>query len=356
MDGAVTAVEFGGRRLHCPHADLIPRHTGEERGRLDENGGFAYPVLLYRDTTLGLDDCVLDGHGRLGSAARTGAAVEFKHLGDMTTEEARTLAEHLEDDRRHETLDVVRARRERRVKRVAELRAAGMSTRAIAAEVGVSQPQVLRDLREATDTGVSVEPERVTGLDGKSRPASKPKVDPPDVDEWDSWETEEGESLSESATEFDAPAEEAEQDGEAPPPQDETLPQPSHDASRPAKPDWMKPGNNLDKDHPYYDLLVKFSTLSAAVTAAIRNPEDRRLYEALKQLSLVHRKTLMVDHKSIRVEGDEVKGGGFRFVGLGPLRAVIRLAGTRVKALTFDQVAKEFDRANESDARGEGEE
>ena len=359
MDGAVTAVEFGGRRFYCPHADLVPRHTGDERERLDENGGFVYPVLLYRDTTLGLDDCVLDGHGRLGSASRTGAAVEFKHLGDMTTEEARTLAEHLEDDRRHETQDVVRARRERRVRRVAELRAAGMSTRAIAAEVGVSQPQVIADIREATDKGLSVEPERVTGLDGKSRPASKPKVDPPDVDEWDSWEPEEGESLPESATEFDAPAEEAEQDGEAPPPQDETPPQPSHDASRPHRTNWLVPGGKpVDPDHPFCDVLKKFTALSAALTRVLRGEHGKHLVDALVEVGTHPHRVPLVAFTSDVIDGLEVRRGTVRFVGLYALRCLVNDVGNWKRDRKPGQALAAFKRhATEAEqVVGEGEE
>ena len=62
---------------------------------------------------------------------------------------------------------------------VAELRGAGMSTRAIGSALGVDQSTVVRDL--ATDASASVEaPERVTGLDGRERPAAMPR--PPIVD------------------------------------------------------------------------------------------------------------------------------------------------------------------------------
>lgn len=360
MDGAVTAVEFGGRRFHCPHADLIPRHTGEERGRLDENGGFVYPVLLYRDTTLGLDDCVLDGHGRLGSAARTGAAVEFKHLGDMTTEEARTLAEHLEDDRRHETQDVVRARRERRIKRVVELRAEGKSIRAIAGEMGVSTTQVVRDISDSGVTGVT--PESVTGKDGKEYPASKPKVEPPDVDEWDSWESEEDDSLPESATAFDVPAEEseaAEQDGEEPPPPDETLPQPSHDASRPHRTNWLVPGGRpADPDHPFCDVLKKFTGLSAALTRALRGEHGKHLVEALVEVGTHPHRVPLVAFTSDVIDGLEVRRGTVRFVGLYALRCLVNDVGNWKRDRKPGQALRKFkDYAGEAEqVAGEGEE
>lgn len=58
---------------------------------------------------------------------------------------------------------------------VAELRSAGMSTRGIASATEMSEPTVRRRI-EATASNDAVEmPDRVIGLDGKSRPASMPK-------------------------------------------------------------------------------------------------------------------------------------------------------------------------------------
>lgn len=62
---------------------------------------------------------------------------------------------------------------------VAELRQVGMSQRAIAGSLGVSQPTVLNDLRRASDQDLSVEaPARVTSLDGRERPATQPPKAP----------------------------------------------------------------------------------------------------------------------------------------------------------------------------------
>lgn len=58
-----------------------------------------------------------------------------------------------------------------RPKAVAELRSAGMSTRAIGAALGVGKSTVDRDLSSVPDGTV---PERVVGLDGKERPATRP--------------------------------------------------------------------------------------------------------------------------------------------------------------------------------------
>lgn len=69
---------------------------------------------------------------------------------------------------------------------VGELSAAGMSTRAIAPIVGVSQQQVAKDRREADrlTPEASVDPDRkVMSLDGRQRPATQPPHPAP-LDEW----------------------------------------------------------------------------------------------------------------------------------------------------------------------------
>lgn len=56
---------------------------------------------------------------------------------------------------------------------ISELRAAGMSTRGIAAATDLSQPTIRRRLSESTGSSDSVD--RVIGLDGRERPAKMPK-------------------------------------------------------------------------------------------------------------------------------------------------------------------------------------
>lgn len=57
---------------------------------------------------------------------------------------------------------------------VAELRLSGMSQRAIGAALGVDQKTVSNDLRAlATEENSSVQPERITSLDGRERPAAR---------------------------------------------------------------------------------------------------------------------------------------------------------------------------------------
>lgn len=83
---------------------------------------------------------------------------------------------------------MVRLDREQRREIVAEMRQAGMSTRAIASGLGVGNKTVARDLasvsgdtddEESTDAFASVErPTTVTSLDGRQRPATRSPREP----------------------------------------------------------------------------------------------------------------------------------------------------------------------------------
>lgn len=81
-------------------------------------------------------------------------------------------------------------RREERPEIVADLRAEGMSTRAIAAATGVSNATISRDLSGVTD----VTPEPVTGTDGKTYQTTRPNLtvvtdpEPVEVLPYDQWE------------------------------------------------------------------------------------------------------------------------------------------------------------------------
>lgn len=66
---------------------------------------------------------------------------------------------------------------EHRAKAVAELRLSGMSQRAIGTALGVSVATVNRDLGTVPDETV---PDRITGLDGREQPASRPQSPAPE--------------------------------------------------------------------------------------------------------------------------------------------------------------------------------
>jgi ParB-like chromosome segregation protein Spo0J len=113
---------------------------------------------------------IIDGHHRATVADKLGVTYRVDVIPVADDDQARELARTLNADRRHLTED---QRREVAV----TLRRAGHSERAIAGALGVSQPTVHRDIERATDSLESVElPDRVTGLDGKSRPARRPTI------------------------------------------------------------------------------------------------------------------------------------------------------------------------------------
>jgi hypothetical protein len=68
---------------------------------------------------------------------------------------------------------------EHRAKAITELRMAGMSTRAIAATVNLSQSAVTRDVRQLSQKTQLEQPQTVRGLDGRERPAAQPNKPAP---------------------------------------------------------------------------------------------------------------------------------------------------------------------------------
>lgn len=153
----------------CKEYTVLP---DEELDRMAANmraHGFAVYLPILR-----LNGQILDGRNRFLAAGRAGVPPVYHDLPDDTDPE--TVVGLCNDDRRHETPETVRARRQARVGRVAAKKRSGMSTRQIAEEEGVSQSQVVADLRAATEQGCSVDPPdgKVTGADGKTRPARRP--------------------------------------------------------------------------------------------------------------------------------------------------------------------------------------
>lgn len=102
----------------------------------------------------------LDGHHRSRIADGLGVSYRVDLMNVEDDEAAYEIARTLNADRRHMDPE------QRREVEVA-LREAGHSLRAIGGAVGVSHEQVRNDLSTVNDLTV---PERVTGLDGKSRP------------------------------------------------------------------------------------------------------------------------------------------------------------------------------------------
>lgn len=314
----IRVIEVGGQVYHCTLSGRFRRHTPEELDGVRESvrvRGVQVPIRLYHDTDLDLGGCVLDGEGRLTVVAELDSLslnVPTYYHGSLSTDEAYELAKTLNDCRRHDDPEAVRRRRQERIGKVAELRQEGKSLRAIADEVGVSAPQVLRDLEDAEEAGVTpVTPDRVTGQDGKTYPAASPEPE----DRGDAWEPPE-DGGSDDLCGSDA-------DDELAPPVD-TPPQPSLEASRtPAR--RQGPPPVLDKSHPFYDLLNALAGLSGRFTRAMASEHGAKLKDYLTRVQL--QKPVaprMVEHRAITIEG---KSYGARFVHLRGLYRLVRMAG-----------------------------
>lgn len=140
--------------------DALPGHITDALRASIERFGVLVPVVTDQHGT------VLDGHHRKAIADQ----LRVKYRVDVITvagdDEAREIARTLNSDRRQLTED-------QRRDVAAALRGQGHSLRAIAGALGVGKSTVERDLATVPSGTV---PERVTGLDGKSRPARRPVI------------------------------------------------------------------------------------------------------------------------------------------------------------------------------------
>ena len=305
---------------HCPFSERFVRHVGEELEWLDESDRFHYPVLIYRDATLDLDNCVLDGEGRLESALRTGAAIEFRHLGNLSHDEATRQADLIFYGRRHQSLETVRRKRQ---ERVAQKRSEGKSLRTIAAEEGISESQVRNDLKTAGAQSTAHLPETVKGQDGKEYPATRPT--PPA-----------------SPYDFDIPFDDTVADKPPAPPAPPPLPPPKipppppeypKPVGGPAPPPEVNGHRRVDElkqkkvapDHPFAEALNALSNAARALTKVINSPEGQCLKLNLTHISAVYRKTQMVDYGSDVIDDGELKPGEVRFCGFRALRHVVKV-------------------------------
>lgn len=76
--------------------------------------------------------------------------------------------------------------RQQRQEVVCDLRESGMSTRAIASAVGVTDMTVRRDLESSATNVAVVAPATITGLDGRTRTATPTRpTEPPPLEPWD---------------------------------------------------------------------------------------------------------------------------------------------------------------------------
>ena len=176
------ALKYKGISYACPFSDKFRRHSAAEAKELSESiaeHGILHPVRVYFDTTNNWHNCILDGEGRMEAAIAVGTKVPLHDCGRMTNEEAYSLACSLNDARRHDDAEAVKARKAARLVRVVEKNARGESTRKIAQDEGISQSQVLRDLADAGEPPGSPEPKPIKGRDGKTYKVKPKAAKPP---------------------------------------------------------------------------------------------------------------------------------------------------------------------------------
>ena len=137
---------------------------GHHRYRLSKELDMKYPVLVIVQEGEPLPSDYLS---RVNAAHPAAIHAGTRRVLSMDPE---AIAQTLNMDRRHLTPD-------QRKELAVDLRREGRSERAIADALKVSQTTVHRDLEAATDSGESVQPVKVTGLDGKVRRAPVKKAD-----------------------------------------------------------------------------------------------------------------------------------------------------------------------------------
>ena len=127
-----------------------------------------------------------------------------------------------------------------------------------------------------------------------------------------------------------------------PPPADDTLPQPSIDASRPARPEWMTGGCKVDPNHPFATLLFKLSSLAGEFTKVFKTEQGKILLQALTDVAAVRMQHRMVAYTSDLIADGELFSGRARFVGFHALRDLVKKAGLAKKPITAKWIRKTF--------------
>ncbi len=148
--------------IGSPYTDLLPRLSDAEYQALKDDiaeRGCLVPVEIDEEGK------TLDGAHRLRACGELGIQAPTITRRGLSDEEKRAHAIALNLQRRQLS-------REQRKELHVELRAAGRSIREIAEASGVPKSTVAEDVEQVSETG------HVTGRDGKSYPATKPKPAP----------------------------------------------------------------------------------------------------------------------------------------------------------------------------------
>lgn len=143
--------------------DALPSHIEDALRASIERFGVLVPVVRDQHGN------VIDGHHRARIADSAGVKYRVDIVQVANEDEAREIARTLNSDRRQLT-------EEQREAVALDLFARGHTPAAVAAVVGISRPTAHRMRDELVQANKLALPERSVGLDGKSRPSSRPAI------------------------------------------------------------------------------------------------------------------------------------------------------------------------------------
>lgn len=105
--------------------------------------------------------------------------------------------------------------------------------------------------------------------------------------------------------------------------------------ARRSVPPHFKPGHAVDPDHPYAELLSAIVSLAGKISRECNDsPVDSKIRQYLANVGFVLPRAVIKGDKHI----------GWKCIGLRGVYRVVRLAGSNKKALTKEQVRKEFEK------------
>jgi hypothetical protein len=172
-------VIVGDKCYKIPFAEDIPfdeKQFADLENDIQEAKEVQIPIILWKEKSTTTTETVVDGVHRLLIAAKLGLAqVPTEYRFYASEEEARSACRRINVHRRQLTAEQLAQLRTERIKRVAEMRKDGMSTRAIAKQEGVSSTTIVFDLKDAKKAGIPVEPTggKVIGRDGRRQPSNR---------------------------------------------------------------------------------------------------------------------------------------------------------------------------------------
>lgn len=144
--------------------DIMPDGDLQDMADSIKQNGLDKPVEIYRDQ-------VADGRNRLRACDRGGVEPKFKVLSDDFIEQQGGIKAYIRkqnEQRRHESAEVRKARREDLRQKAVELRKDGSTLKQVADKLGVPLPTVQR-----WTEGVLSTDKTAVGKDGKSYPTRK---------------------------------------------------------------------------------------------------------------------------------------------------------------------------------------